>query len=267
MTDGARRTGPEGLDAAAFEALVHETTTSLYRFALALTRRPAAAEDLVQETFLRAWRQRGTFRGDAHPAGWLRRILHNAAIDRARKEQRELLVAEVEESWQQDAYTVDSDAVLQQAEDRAALEDALVRLPFIYRAAVLLHDVEEMTTREIADALHIGEPGVKQRLRRGRMMLVSALADAATRRAALKGVPMRCWDARRLVSDYLDDSLGATARATLEAHISRCPTCPPLYTSLVGVRANLGSLRDPDSVVPPDLAKRIAALHLGPAEL
>lgn len=74
---------------------------------------------------------------------------------------------------------------------------------------------------------------------------------------------MRCWDARRLVSDYLDDSLGAATRATLEAHIARCPTCPPLYASLVGVRANLGSLRDPDSVVPPDLAARIATLHLG----
>ncbi len=263
MADGARRVGPEGLDTSAFEALVHDQTAPLFRFAMALTRRPDAAEDLVQETFLRAWRQRGTFRGDGHPAGWLRRILHNAAIDRARKERHELLVAEVEEAWQQDAYTVDSAAVLQQSEDRNALEDALVRLPFIYRAAVLLHDVEEMTTREIADALHIGEPAVKQRLRRGRMMLVTALAEAATRRAAMKGVPMRCWDARRLVSDYLDDSLGAATRATLEAHIARCPTCPPLYASLVGVRANLGSLRDPDSVVPPDLAARIATLHLG----
>ena len=70
---------------------------------------------------------------------------------------------------------------------------------------------------------------------------------------------MRCWDARRLVSDYLNDTLGPEARATLEAHIARCPTCPPLYASLVGVRASLSGLRDSDSVVPPDLAERISA--------
>ena len=70
---------------------------------------------------------------------------------------------------------------------------------------------------------------------------------------------MRCWDARRLVSDYLNDTLGAADRTLLEAHIARCPTCPPLYLSLVGVRERLGALRDPDSVVPPDLALRITA--------
>jgi RNA polymerase sigma-70 factor (ECF subfamily) len=249
----------QGLDAESFEALVRDCTPQLYRFALSLTRRPDAAEDLVQEAFLRAWRQRGTFRGDANPAGWLHRILHNAAIDRLRRERHELLVADVEEAWRDDAYTVDSQAVIERAQDREELEDALVRLPFIYRSAVVLHDVQEMTTREIADVLHIGEPAVKQRLRRGRMMLVSALAQSAARQAALKGVPMRCWDARRLVSDYLNHTLAAEDRTMVEAHMARCPTCPPLYASLVGVRETLSVLRDPDSVVPPDLAERIAA--------
>ncbi len=189
----------------------------------------------------------------------MRRIVHNAAIDRLRHESHELPVADIEESWADDSFTVDSQTVLERAQDRRELEDALVRLPFIYRAAVLLHDVEDMTTREIADALHIGEPAVKQRLRRGRMTLVSALADAPTRRDALKGVPMRCWDARRLVSDYLDKTLGQKDRALLEEHIARCPTCPPLYASLVGVREHLSGLRDPDSVVPPDLAARIVS--------
>ena len=133
-------------------------------------------------------------------------------------------------------------------------------MPFIYRSAVLLHDVEGLTVQEIADALDLGLPAAKQRLRRGRMMLVSALAQAAERRHALKGVPMRCWDARRLVSDYLDDALGADERSLLEHHIAGCPTCQPLYAALVGVRAKLGALRDPDSVVDPRLASRIAAV-------
>lgn len=89
-------------------------------------------------------------------------------------------------------------------------------------------------------------------------MLVSALARGAERRQAMKGVPMRCWDARRLVSDYLDDALTDDARRVLERHLERCPTCPPLYASLVGVRSNLGDLHDPDTVVAPQLAERIA---------
>lgn len=69
---------------------------------------------------------------------------------------------------------------------------------------------------------------------------------------------MSCWDARRHVSDYLDDRLAQPKRDALERHLERCPTCPPLYASLVGVRANLGALRDSDAVIPPQLADRIA---------
>lgn len=88
-------------------------------------------------------------------------------------------------------------------------------------------------------------------------MLVSALARGAERRAALDGVPLSCWDARCEVSDYLDDDLPLERRVALERHIQACPTCPPLYAALVGVKAELGGLRDPDSVVPPGLAERI----------
>ena len=92
------------------------------------------------------------------------------------------------------------------------------------------------------------------------MMLVTALAAGAERRRALAGVPPRCWDARRKVSDYLDGALRAPERAALERHLEICPTCPPLYGALVGVRDRLGRLRDPDSVVPPGLARRIGEL-------
>jgi RNA polymerase sigma-70 factor (ECF subfamily) len=230
----------------------------LYRFALALSRQPQTAEDLVQETYLRAWRERDRFRADAAPVTWFRRILHNVAVDRMRRLRKELLVEDVEADWRDDGYSVDSHTVLERAQTREELEDALVHVPFIYRAAVLLHDVEGLTAREIAEALDLGLPAVKQRLRRGRMMLVNALARGAERRQAMRGVPMSCWDARRLVSDYLDDALPDGARRGLECHLERCPTCPPLYASLVGVRSNLGDLHDPDTVVAPQVAERIA---------
>ncbi len=255
----AREDRSEDLEAGRFEVLVSEQTPSLYRFALALTRDPYAAEDLVQETFLRAFEGRGTFRGEASVGTWLHRILHNLAVDRARRPEREVLVGDVEAKWQDDAYTVDAAAVAERAESREELEDALVRLPFIYRSAVVLHDVEGWTVKEIAEAQGTGLPAAKQRLRRGRMMLVTALAEGAERRAALRGVPLRCWDARRRVSEYVDGELAEAEAALIERHLLTCPTCPPLYASLVGVQARLEGMRDPDTVVPPRLAERIRA--------
>ncbi|HSC91953.1 MAG TPA: sigma-70 family RNA polymerase sigma factor [Gaiellaceae bacterium] len=248
-----------GLGADAFEVLAAAEAPRLLRFARSLARDAAAAEDLVQETLARGWERRASFRGDSAPATWLHRILHNLAVDRARRHAHEVVVADVEERWRDDAYTVDAAAVVERAQSRAELEDALVRLPFAYRSAVVLHDAEGWTAAEIADRLGIGLPAAKQRLRRGRMLLVTALASGAERREVLKGVPMRCWDARSLVSDYLDGGLDDERRARLERHLAACPTCPPLLASAVGLRAALGDLRDPDAVVPPALAERLAA--------
>jgi RNA polymerase sigma-70 factor (ECF subfamily) len=88
-------------------------------------------------------------------------------------------------------------------------------------------------------------------------MLVTALAAGAERREALTGVPLRCWDARRDVSDYLDGEPADDRRRLLEQHLATCPTCPPLYAALVGVKAQLDGLRDRDSVVSPALAERL----------
>lgn len=239
-------------------ALAERHSASLYRLALALTREPASAEELVQETFLRALERGGDLREPEAAGAWLRRVLHNLAVDRHRRTRRELLMDDVEERWRDDAYTVDASVVVARAETRDELEDALVHLPFDYRAAVLLHDVEGWTVKEIADAAGIGLAAAKQRLRRGRMLLVTRLAEGTERREALAGVPLTCWHAREQVSEYLDGAVDPETAALLERHLATCPTCPPLYAALVGVRAELGKRRDPDTVVPPGLARRLA---------
>lgn len=237
------------------------TLVGLYPFALSITRDPDLAADLVQDAWLRAERSLDQWKGTAPLASWLRRIIHNLAIDRARRSQREVLAEEVESRWHDDDYTVDAAAVAERAQTRDDLEDALARLPFAYRSVVVLHDVEGWTVAEIAELLELGLPAAKQRLRRGRMMLVTALAEGDERRARLKGVPMRCWDARQHVSEYLNGDLDAGTARMLERHLEVCPTCPPLYAALVGVRAELGGLRDPDTVVPPTLAARLRSTH------
>ncbi|HMQ27000.1 MAG TPA: sigma-70 family RNA polymerase sigma factor [Acidimicrobiales bacterium] len=254
----AKPPGPEAPMEPPDDEALADAVVALYPFALSLTRDPDRAADLVQDTWLRASRSIGQWRGDAPLASWLRRILHNLAVDAARRSGREVLAEEVEQRWRDDEYTVDAAVVAERAQTREELEDALARLPFIYRSVVMLHDIEGWTVAEIAGLLELGLPAAKQRLRRGRMMLVTALADGRERRENLKGVPMRCWDARQHVSEYLDGDLGAQTAALLERHLEACPTCPPLYASLVGVRAELGALRDPDTVVPPDLAERLA---------
>ncbi|WP_407343315.1 sigma-70 family RNA polymerase sigma factor [Pengzhenrongella phosphoraccumulans] len=235
----------------------------LLRYARTISRHSAQADDLVQETLLRALERADSFRGQSSLSTWLHRILHNLAVDQARRSREDTtgeVEREVEAQWHDDAYTVDAAVVVERAETREELQDALVRLPVIYRTAVVLHDAEGMTAAQIAEVQGIGLPAAKQRLRRGRMMLVSALAQGRERRAVLQGVPLRCWDARSRVSDYLDDELPAPERALVERHLEACPTCPPLYAGLVGARAALGELRDADAVVPTALADRITEL-------
>ena len=249
-------TGWPAADADAAGRLLSERGPSLVRFARSLTRDHHAAEDLAQEAILRAFERREDLADVRDIDAWLRRVVHNLAIDRARRD-REIAVEAVEERWMSDEYTVDTAAVVSAAETREEIEDALVRLPAIYRTAVVLHDIEGLTVREIAELADVDLPAAKQRLRRGRMMLVSALAEGHERRVALRGVPLRCWDARSRVSDFLDGEVDDATAAMLHRHLATCPTCPPLVAALVGVRDRMGRLRDPDSVVDPALADRI----------
>ena len=242
----------------------------LVRLASRLTRDPAEAEDLVQETVVAAWRRRGQLRDRGALRGWLRRSLVNRVIDRSRRRTVDLLdFATVEADWRDDDFTVDPEAVLERAELRDELEDALVRLPVIYRIPVVLHDALDWSGPEVAQAMGIGLPAAKQRVRRGRMMLVHALASDDARRRASLAQPLRCWKARRLVSGYLDAELQPGEKLAVEEHLATCPTCPPLYASLVGIRDAMGALRDPDSVVEEEIAKRImegaAAYGVAPA--
>lgn len=241
----------------AFAARLVAELPRLVRVASRLLADVDVAEDCAQETIVGAWRRRDQLRDPAALPAWLRRSLVNRIVDRARRRHDELDIDAVETDWHDDTYTVMPERVLERAEMRDELEDGLARLPVIYRVPVVLHDALGWTSAEIASAMEIGLPAAKQRLRRGRMMLVSALAEGDARRQASLAQPMHCWRARRHVSAYLDGELDEATRSTVERHLESCPTCPPLYASLVGVRATLGGVRDPDTVVEGQIARRI----------
>lgn len=245
-----------------------EAVPGLLRYARALTRDPQVAEDLVQDTVVRALERSDSFRGDSAPQTWLHRILHHRFVDLIRAERTEAtdgdeLAERIERDWQDDAYTVDAETVVLRAETAEDLRDAIIHLPVMYRSAVVLHDVQGLTSAAVAEVQDVTVAAAKQRISRGRAMLVTQLARGTERRAALDGVPLRCWDARSRVSDYLDGELDAGWRHALESHLASCPTCPALYAGLVGVRAALGALRDPDSVIPPGIAERLRGATRG----
>ncbi len=253
-SEGAGADGPEP----PFAEQVAAEAPGLYRYALSLVGDDQMAQDLVNDTMVRALERRHQFRHESSLRTWLHRILHHLAIDRARHLAHEMTVQDVNELWRDPHYSVDPAKAAEVAEVRDEVHDALLHLPFTYRAVVVLHDAERWTAPEIADLLGIGLAATKQRLRRGRAMLVSILAQRADRQKANRGVVLSCVEARRNVSAYIDNDLAPREEALLEEHLKGCATCPPLYTALVGVQEGLGRLHDPDSVVPPDLAHRIS---------
>lgn len=182
---------PEGLRAVSpgFEAEALASLDSLYRTALRLTRDPADAEDLVQETYLKAFRAADRFAPGTNLRAWLFTILHNTARNRVRDRAR-------------DTVDVDSGAVERAADTRGfaapggafetpetlLLRDALApelqaaidELPDAFRQAIWLRDVEEFSYADIAAMLAIPIGTVMSRISRGRRLLFERLQHLRT---------------------------------------------------------------------------------------
>jgi len=161
-----------------FEEMVIAHLDALYRTALRLTGRPQDAEDLVQETYLRAWRSLHTYRPGTNPKAWLFRILHNARIDRYRASTRTVqTVDEIE--GQAPAFGIHDtpeSLVLAGVMD-AEVREAIMALPDVFRSCLILADLEGFSYQEIADILGIPRGTVMSRLFRGRRAMRKALSD------------------------------------------------------------------------------------------
>ena len=168
----------------AFEAEALASLDSLYRAALRLTRVPADAEDLVQETYLKAFRSADTFEPGTNLRAWLFTILHNTARNRARDRARDTVAidseivdraADVPPPGSR-ASAVDTPETLLLRDTLAPeLQSAIDELPEQFRQAVWLRDVEEFSYAEIARMLSVPVGTVMSRISRGRHLLFDKL--------------------------------------------------------------------------------------------
>ena len=165
----------------------------LYGLALRLLRDPAAAEDVVQESFVKLIANAGRLEGRARLATWLYRVVYNASIDRLREQKRLVPVPEEgdEAAVPMPSLLVDfslsPEEMLRDAETRQALEDAIGSLAPALRAAFLLRDVEGLSTAEAAEALSISEANLKVRLHRARLALRERLSAHVAARGPGRG--------------------------------------------------------------------------------
>jgi len=184
-------------DQATFTADAMEFMPGLYSAALRMTRKPADAEDLVQETYLKAYRSYGSFREGTNLRAWLYRILTNTYINSYRTAQRRPETTDVEDVedlylYRRLAESGGERSAEDEALDRFTDEDvkkALEALPEAFRMAVLLADVEGFSYKEISEITDVPIGTVMSRIHRGRRALQKALHNVAEARGLVGSVP------------------------------------------------------------------------------
>ncbi len=168
---------------AAYEILMRRYNQRLFRVAVSILRDDAEAEDVMQETYFRAFRSLSQFAGLAKFSTWLTKIAVHEALSRLRRRQR----MEIEPVTDKNSLTMDNvttgtpdpERQAHGSELRDVLEAAITALPDLYRSVFVLRAVEGLSAAETAACLDIGEEAVKTRLHRARQMLRKDLRHRA----------------------------------------------------------------------------------------
>lgn len=172
-------------DKRAFAELLDQNSNQIYRLALKMVGNVQDAEDILQETFIKAYNNIDTFEGRAKVSTWLYRIAVNQSLMTIRKRKRDEVLLDPEVETQNGEslprQIVDwcclPEKELMSNETHLHIEEAIKTLSDSNRAAFLLRDVEGLSTQDAAEALDISESALKVRLMRARMQLREELTD------------------------------------------------------------------------------------------
>ena len=204
-------------DGAALRLIMERHNRQLYRVARSVLREDAEAEDVVQETYLRAFTHLDGFRGEARLATWLTRIALNEALERLRKRRPSVELKQIDAINEQGEARViflptarqegDPEAAAARAEIRRLIERAIDQLPDPFRLVFVLRDIEEMSVEATACQLGLRPETVKTRLHRARRLLRRSL-DRTLSNALTDAFPFagaRCARITQSVLDRLDE--------------------------------------------------------------
>jgi RNA polymerase sigma-70 factor (ECF subfamily) len=172
-------------DRAEFARFVEAFSPPIYRLALRILNDPQDAEDVLQETFIKAFRSLADFEGRSSLSTWLYRIAVNEALMMARKRHPETIsIDEGSDPGEEDSEPLQlvdfcclPEYELLSAEGRRFLEQAIQRLPETLRVVFILRDIQGLSIKETADALDLTETAVKTRLLRARLNLREQLSS------------------------------------------------------------------------------------------
>ncbi len=193
-------------ETAAFEVLMRRYNQRLYRVGRAILRNDSEAEDVMQDTYVRAYQHLAQFQGRARFSTWLIRIAVHEALARKRRQQRiEGLDAITGPSGEvlMPSPTPDPELSASKNELRRVLEEAILALPDDYRTVLVLRDVDELSTAETAAVLQITEENAKVRLHRARALLRKQLY-AITRTSTASAFEFPATRCDRVVRNVLE---------------------------------------------------------------
>jgi RNA polymerase sigma-70 factor, ECF subfamily len=164
-----------GGDKALFEILMRRHNQRIYRIVQGILNNDAEAEDVMQEAYVRSYEHLASFEGRSTFVTWLTRIAMHEAFARAQQSKRQTSLDYDDETAVVGSPENTPERNVANMELHNALESAISSLPPKYRSAIIMRDVEEMTTAEAANLLEISEESLKVRLHRARAMVRRAL--------------------------------------------------------------------------------------------
>ena len=165
-------------DTGAFDELVRRYTSIVYRILYKILRHEEDTQDALQDTFVSAYRALPRFRQDARFSTWIYRIATNAALMKARARRTNLVSLdhptedpEAQTAWDLPDWSATPDEEIMTGETRSIMEEAIQALPPEQRAAFVLHDIQDLSSAETAQAMGITVSAVNSRLHRARVFL------------------------------------------------------------------------------------------------